>query len=364
MKSEQRTTPGTSVRAKRVDPAATTRLEALGSSDISSLIEPYRRELQLHCYRLLGSLHDAEDLVQETMLRAWQRFDTFKGTASLRTWLYTIATNACLDALKKRSPRTLPVAASPATDPLGPIAQPTADALWLEPFPDSWLAEAADNPEAHYTRHESISLAFLTVLQLLPPRQRAILLLLDVLDWRASEVAHLLGISVSAVNSAMHRARVTLAKHYHPDERELAQVSLTDAETSALLSRYVQAWETDDVAGLVALLKEDATFSMPPFSAWFWGREAIRTIFTSKLFGSGVQKQWRLSPTAANAQPAFAIYQADDSKGSYRAFGIQVVTLDGSAPARPIAAVTIFNVPSLVTFFGFPLQLPGEASDM
>jgi RNA polymerase sigma-70 factor (ECF subfamily) len=167
----------------------------------------------------------------------------------------------------------------------------------------------------------------------------------------------------SAVNSALHRARVTLGKHYHPDERELAQVSLTNAETSALLSRYVQAWETDDVSGLVALLKEDATFSMPPFAAWYRGQEAIRAIFTSKLFGSGVQKRWRLSQTGANAQPAFAIYRADESQESYRAFGIQVVTLDDSAPDRPIAAVTIFNVPSLVTFSGFPLQLPGEPSN-
>src|SRR5260221_109880 len=221
------------------------------------------------------------------------------------------------------------------------------------------LGEAADNPEAHYTRRESVSLAFLTVLQLLPPRQRAILLLSDVLDWHASEVAHLLEISVSAVNSALHRARVTLEKHYHPDEREMAQVSLTDAATNALLSRYVQAWETDDVAGLVALLKEDATLSMPPFPSWFWGREAIRAILTSKLFGSGVQQKWRLSPTGANAQPAFALYRADESQGFYRALGIQVVTLDGSAPAGPVAAVTIFNVPSLVTSFGFPLQLPG-----
>jgi RNA polymerase sigma-70 factor, ECF subfamily len=238
--SEQGKTHSTSGRAKRVDPAAITHLATTDPSDISSLIEPYRGELYLHCYRLLGSLQDAEDLVQETMLRAWQHFDTFKGSASLRTWLYTIATNACLDALKKRPPRTLSVAAYPAADPLGSIVPATAEALWLEPFPDSWLTEAADNPEAHYTRRESVSFAFLTILQMLPPRQRAILLLSDVLDWSASEVAHLLEISVSAVNSALHRARVTLAKHYHPDEREMAQVSLTDADMSALLSRYVQ----------------------------------------------------------------------------------------------------------------------------
>jgi RNA polymerase sigma-70 factor (ECF subfamily) len=303
-------------------------------------------------------LYDAEDLVQETMLRAWRHFDTFKGSASLRTWLYTIATNACLDVLKKHPPRTLPMAAFPSADPLLPIASPATEAIWLEPFPDSWLSEATDNPEARYTRRESISFAFLTVLQLLPPRQRAILLLSDVLEWHASEIAHLLEISVSAVKSALHRARVTLAKHYHANWQEIAEGGLLDAATSALLARYVQAWETDDVAGLVALLKEDATLNMPPLPSWFKGREAIRALLTSAVFGSGVQKKWRLYPTAANAQPAFALYRVDESTGFYRAFGIQLVTLDRSTPAMYIVEVTIFNVPSLVTSFGFPLQLP------
>lgn len=330
---------------------------------MSSLLEPYRKELYLHCYRLLGSLHDAEDLVQETMLRAWRHFDTFQGLGSLRSWLYSIATNACLDALKKRPPRTLPQAFSPATDPRSPIAKAPAEVLWLEPFPDTWLAEAAENPEARYSRHESVSLAFLTALQLLPPRQRAILILSDVLDWHANEIAYLLELSVSAVTSALHRARVTLAKNYQMDERERAQVSLIDAGTSTLLSRYVQAWETDDVAGLVALLKEDATLSMPPFSAWYRGREAIRAIlthlFTSRAVGSGAQNQWHLSPTSANAQPAFVMFRAGESRSSYQAFGLQVVTLAGSTPTRRIAEVTIFNTPSLVTSFGFLLQLPG-----
>src|SRR5215813_1969029 len=228
MTSEPRKRGSTSGKADRVDEASVTGLPAPGPSDISSLIEPYRRELHLHCYRLLGSLHDAEDLVQETMLRAWRHFDTFKGSASLRTWLYTIATNACLDVLKKRSSRTLPMAAFPTADPEGPIAPPLAEATWLEPFPDSWLSRATENPEARYTRLESISLAFLTALQLLAPRQRAILLLSDVLDWRASEVAHLLEISVGAVNSALHRARVTLENHYDTNEREKMQMSCTD----------------------------------------------------------------------------------------------------------------------------------------
>ena len=293
--------------------------------------------------------------MQETMLRAWQRFDAFKGASSLRTWLYTIATNACLDALKKRPPRTLPQASFSPTDPRLPLAQARAGASWLEPFPDNWLAEAVENPEARYSRREGVSLAFLTVLQRLPPRQRAILLLSDVLDWQASEITHLLEISVSAVKSALHRARVTLAKHYHEDQQAMPQGDLPGAATSALLARYVQAWETDDVAGLVALLKEDATLSMPP--SWFWGRTAIGAILTSTVFGS-VPKKWRLFPTQANAQPAFALYRADETSGCYQAFGIQIVTLDRSAPNSHIVEMTIFNVPSLVTSFGFPLQWP------
>ncbi len=335
-------------------------------SEFISLIEPYRRELHLHCYRLLGSLYDAEDLVQETMLRAWQHFDTFKGQASLRTWLYRIATNACLDALKKRLPRTLPVAVSPAADPLHPLAPAWAESTWLEPYPDSWLAEATEDPAARYSRRESVSLAFLIVLQLLPPRQRAILLLSDVLDWRTSEIASLLSISVSAVNSALHRARVTMAKQYHTHERERGEDLETDAATQALLERYLHAWETEDVAGLVALMKEDATFTMPPSPSWYLGREAIRTVLTTQAFAPLAQNRWHFSPTRATGCPAFAVYHATGLGGTFLAFGIQVVTTcsinrhstDDGAPGLLIADVTTFLDPSLLPFFGFPPELP------
>lgn len=325
-------------------------------SDTGSLIEPYRGELLLHCYRLTGSLHDAEDAVQETMLRAWRHFSTFtsRGPGSLRTWLYTIATNVCFDALKKRSPRTLPTATVPAADPFKPVAARNAEILWLEPFPDAWLAEAAENPEARYTRSESVSLAFLTALQLLPPRQRAILILADVLDWRASEIAQLLEISVAAVNSALHRARLTLEKNYPSEKRDMTRISHTDAATHALLTRYVHAWETDDVDGLVALLKEDAKLSMPPVPSWYQGREAIGTFLSTTVFQAGIQQRWRFYPTRTNAQPAFALYRADEADGPYRARGLQVITLDGSQ----IADITAFLVPELVAPFGFPLQLP------
>ncbi|WP_244421930.1 sigma-70 family RNA polymerase sigma factor [Ktedonobacter racemifer] len=348
-------------KTDHVHEALITDFAAHGQSESGLLIEPYRRELLLHCYRLLGALHDAEDAVQETMLRAWRHFDTFTdlGPGSLRTWLYTIATNTSLDILKKRSPRTLPTATSLASDPTRPVAPRSAEVLWLEPFPDSWLTEATENPEARYTRQESVSLAFLTALQLLPPRQRAILLLSDVLDWRAVEIAQLLEISVPAANSALHRARVTLGKNYHSEQREMEQVRRADTATNMLLARYLQAWETDDVDGLVALLKEDATLSMPPVPSWYQGREAIRTILLAVLFPSGVQKRWRLFPTRANGQPAFAVYRADEATGFYRAFALQVVALDGSRrDQRQVADVTAFLGPKLVTSFGFPLQLP------
>jgi RNA polymerase sigma-70 factor (ECF subfamily) len=331
-------------------------------SEFTSLIEAYRQELHLHCYRLLGSLHEAEDLVQETMLRAWQYRATFKGQASLRTWLYRIATNACLDVLKKRPPRVLPVAISPAADPFLPLAPAWAESTWLEPFPDSWLTEAEEqtqDPAERYARRESISLAFLTILQQLPPRQRAILLLSDVLDWHSNEIADLLSISVSAVKSALHRARVTLAKLYHDDERErAARLPTNDAATQKQLERYLHAWETQDITGLVALLKEDATFTMPPSPSWYRGGEAIRTVLTTQAFAPLAQNRWHFSPTRANGCPAFAVYHSIGSEKISRAFGLQIVTLLDSASGLQIADVTTFLDPSLLTYFGFPHELP------
>lgn len=330
-------------------------------SDGDLIIEPYRRELLLHCYRLLGSLHDAEDAVQDAMLRAWRHFDTFteKEPGSLRRWLYTIATNTSLDLLKKRSPRTLPTIAFPASDATKPVAPRSAEVLWLEPLPDSWFAEAAEDPEARYTRYESVSLAFLTALQLLPARQRAILLLSDVLDWRAAEIARLLEISVGAVNSALHRARVTLAKNYQHEQPEQMQFDGTNAAIDALLARYLKMWETDDVEGLVALLKEDAILSMPPVPSWYQGREAIRMVLLAVLFPLGVRNRRRLSLTRANGQPAFVVYRADEATGIYRAFALQIVTIDATLPDQPqIASVTAFLEPDLVASFGVPLQLP------
>jgi RNA polymerase sigma-70 factor (ECF subfamily) len=241
-------------------------------------------------------------------------------------------------------------------DPVLRVFQTLLISTLRNQVPDSWLVEATEDPATRYSRHESVSLAFLTVLQLLPPRQRAILILSDVLDWHASEIASLLSISVSAVNSALHRARVTMAKQYHTHEREGGEDLEVDAATQALLERYLHAWETEDVAGLVALMKEDATFTMPPSPSWYLGREAIGTVLTTQAFAPLAQNRWHFSPTRVNGCPAFAVYHTTGLDGTFRAFGIQVVTLD-DAPGLLIADVTTFLDPSLLPFFGFPPEL-------
>jgi RNA polymerase sigma-70 factor (ECF subfamily) len=326
----------------------------------SALAEPYRRELQVHCYRILGSLHEAEDMVQETFLRAWKRLYTYEGRAPFRAWLYKIATNICLDALdQRRSRRLLPVSSLPASDPRAPIQPPSPELIWLEPFPDEWLGDPATaNPEARYSAYESISLAFLTALQALPPRQRAILILSDVLDWSASETADLLGLTVSAVNSALHRARTTLTQRYHGREPEGANLALTDERTQKLLRHYVQAWQTADVNGLVALLKEDAALAMPPSPSWYQGREAIGIFVATTVFADGGMfpgkafGRWRLLPTHANGAPAFAIYQRTEGD-EFQPFGIHILTCE----TGQLVQIFSFINPSLPSKLGLPATL-------
>jgi RNA polymerase sigma-70 factor, ECF subfamily len=255
------------------------------------LTSPYRRELEVHCYRLLGSLHDSEDLLQETLLRAWQRLDAFEGRSSLRRWLYKIATNACLNALE-RTPRVL---LFPTGDERGP---PTARVDWLEPYPDSLLPETAD-PQARLDLSESVALAFLAAIQHLPPRQRAMLLLFDALGWTAVEIAELLETSVAAVNSGLQRARATL------DTRPAARP--TEEEERVLLERFVDAWERVDIQGLVELLREDAVMAMPPEPVWFGGRAAVGDFFAT-VPAEGDLARIKLVPTRANLRPALAAY--------------------------------------------------------
>ncbi len=344
-------------RFPALDPDENALLRAASRGDqkqFSTLTEPYRYELQVHCYRILGSWSESEDLVQETYLRAWRGLKTYEGRASLRAWLYKIATNACLDQLAKwRRRRILPSAGQPAANPLNPIAPPPRDPAWLEPMHDDWLLAAAAGPETHYLARESISLAFLAALQTLAPRQRAVLILMDVLDWRAREVADQLDTTVSAVYSALHRARVKIGDEYHG--RDMDPALQTDARTQRLLKKYVEAWESADVAGLVALLKDSATFLMPPSPSWYQGRDSIGTFVSNTVFGEGgmfpgkAAGRWKLVPTRANGQPAFAFFQRTP-EGGYQAAGVQVLTIQ----AGTIETINSFNDPALPERFGMP----------
>jgi RNA polymerase sigma-70 factor (ECF subfamily) len=302
---------------------------------------------------MLGSVLDAEDLVQETLLRAWKNLDSFEGRASLRAWLYKIATNACLDELAKRPRRGLPPDLYPEADPDDPLAAAVSDPIWLEPYPDSLLGSIRHDPAARYDLWESITLAFLIALQTLPPRQRAILLLRDVVGFRASEVASLLEDSVSAVNSALYRARLRLAERYL--DRGIPSPSI-DSSQRQLLERYLTAWEAADIDGLVALLKEDASFPMPPLPTWVKGREAIREFVSRHILDGEARGRWRLIATEANGQPAFGWYRRRSSQSGFTAFAIQVVTIEGGW----ISDATTFGFPQLFSAFGLPPELGSD----
>jgi len=319
----------------------------------SELVEGHRRELQIHCYRMLGSVLDAEDLVQETLLRAWKNLDSFEGRASLRAWLYKIATNACLDELAKRPRRGLPPDFYPAADPDSPLGTAVSDPIWLEPYPDRLVGSLLNDPAARYDVQESISLAFLVALQTLPPRQRAVLLMRDVVGLRATEVANLLDDSVSAVNSTLYRARSKMEERY---SKRAADLPALDSNQRSLLDRYLAAWEAADIDGLVELMKEEASFPMPPLPTWVRGRAAIREFVSRHILDGDARGRWRLVPTQANGQPAFGWYRRRADPPGFGAFAIQVVTLEGGA----IAAATTFAFPRLFAAFGLPPELGAD----
>jgi RNA polymerase sigma-70 factor (ECF subfamily) len=296
-----------------------------GFDDFQLLTDSYHRELLVHCYRMLGSVDDAEDALQETFLRAWRRLDSLKEQASLRAWLYKIATNVSLDMLDYRKARSTPLLVYAPADPQDPLPAPVNDPVWLDPLPDEYLDGLSLNPEAHVETRESVALAFLAMLQNLPGRQRAVLILRDVLGWKAHEVADLLNITVAAVNSALQRARATIKKQ-QTDLGLHRRVAVEETPTGDLLSRYLKAWETADTNSLIALLREDAVLTMPPSPAWYRGREAIKAFLDGFLFAGQAKDRFRLMAARANGCPAFGTYQRDEN-GIYQPVTLQVLTI-------------------------------------
>jgi RNA polymerase sigma-70 factor (ECF subfamily) len=324
------------------------------------LVGPYRRELKVHCYKMLGSAHDAEDLLQESFLRAWRGLARFQGRASLRTWLYRITTNACLNALasRKSAQRLLPDTRGPASTQM-PEGEPDLEPTWIEPYPDFELEDIADDaagPAARYEMADSVRIAFVVAIQHLPPRQRAVLLLSDVLGWAPVEVASLLGGSIASVNSALQRARGTLANHYPNDQ--LAHRPTTDDQQRALLDRYLRAWEHKDLDGFVNLLREDAVYSMPPWSHWYQGRSAIRSFFEAVWVSYG---SFRLLPVRANLQPGFAVYTRGPSNSLWRAHSIQLLSVNHGSIISLTKYVPPLG-PSLFRTFGLAETLSNTGS--
>lgn len=309
--------------------------------DFAAAVEPFRRELLAHCYRILGSIHDAEDLVQETYLRAWRGFDRFEGRSSVRRWLYKIATMACLTALETRSRRPLPSGlGAPSDDHRVELAPGDPSVPWLQPAPDALFG--GEDPAAIVEGKSSVRLAFVAALQLLPARQRAVLTLRDVLSFRSAEVAEMLGTTTAAVDSALRRARAQLATA-GPVQDDLAEPA--EESRRELLARYVDAFDRADADALVNLLRADVELEMPPVPTWFTGRRAVVGFLADHVLLH--RRQWRIVPTAANGQPAFVIYQRTHD-GRYEAYGVQVLTLIGARVSR----ITVFVDPSLVPAFG------------
>ncbi len=336
-------------------PTQTARVLAAQAGDqmaFETLVGAYRRELLVHCYRMLGSVHDAEDLVQETLLRAWEKRATLTSPGSYRAWLYRIATNLCLNTLTRVPRRSLPPDTHPPSDPSSPSSPRLREPIWLEPFPDELLADQQIEPEYCALQRERITLAFLVALQHLTPTQRAILLLREVLEWPAVEVAEWLHLSVPAVNSALQRARRALHQLHEGSETPMAEPR---PHVQDLLDRYVALWEQADIPGLVALLREDAWVTMPPIPAWFQGRAAIATLLSTRIFTPG--RQWRLLPTRANGSPAFGLYQREAEADVYQLVGLVVLGVVG----EQIGSLVAFLELSSFSSFALPPTLASSS---
>jgi RNA polymerase sigma-70 factor (ECF subfamily) len=303
------------------------------------LVEPHRGELHAHCYRMLGSVHDAEDALQDALLRAWRGLGRFEGRSSLRSWLYAIATNACLDAIGRRSKRVLPVDFPPADPNAGP-GEPLVESAWIEPYPDEAIGvgDGFAAPEARFEQRESVELAFIAALQHLPATQRAVLILRDVLGFSAREAATTLETTTASVNSALQRARAAVEQRLPEQSQQATLRALGDEGVREVVESYLDAWERQDVEAVVSMLAEDAAFAMPPLRDWFRGREAIRTFLAGWPLSG--QWRWRALRVQASGQEALAFYSLDPDSETYQRFALNVLTLRDGEVAEVDAFLT------------------------
>jgi len=317
------------------------------------LAEPHRRALHAHCYRMLGSVHDAEDALQETLLRAWRGLASFEGRSSLRSWLYTIATNACLRALERRPKRVLPIDYAPAADPHDRLGEPLVESVWVEPYPDERLGleDGLVSPEARYEQRESVELAFIAALQHLPARQRAVLILRDVLGFSAREVADVLETTPPGVDSALQRAHKAVDERLPERSQQAVLRSLDDQGVREIVDRFVDAWERADVDAVVAMLASDGAMTMPPLPTWYRGREAVAGFLKAEVLRR--DKRWRIVPVRANGQLAFGNYRWDEERATFVPRSLSVLTLDGQL----IADFTTFLDPELIPRFALPDEI-------
>jgi RNA polymerase sigma-70 factor (ECF subfamily) len=318
------------------------------------LVGPYRSELHAHCYRMLGSVPDAEDALQDALLSAWRGLSRFEGRSSLRSWLYKIATNACLKAIERRPKRVLPIDYGPPADPHDRPGEPLVESVWIEPYPDERLGleDGFAGPEARYERRESVELAFIAALQHVGARQRAVLILRDVLGFSAREVAEVLETTPAAVDSALQRAHETVDERLPEQSQQAALRSLDDQALRDVVEGYVDAWHRSDVDAIVTMLADDAVIAMPPLATWYRGREAVAAFLRRWPMVSGAR--WRLVPARANGQLAFGHYSWDAEQDRFMPHGVDVLTLRG----EHIEEITIFRTPEALGRFGLPAEIP------
>jgi RNA polymerase sigma-70 factor, ECF subfamily len=331
-------------------------LEAARHGDeraFSRLVGSHRPALHAHCYRMLGSVQDAEDALQETLLNAWRALPRFEGRSSLKSWLYKIATNACLKTVERRPRRVLPIDYGPAADPHDPLAQPLVESVWIDPYPDAGveLEDRLAGPDARYEERESVELAFVAALQNIPARQRAILILRDVLAFSAKEVAETLETTPAAVDTALQRAHKTVDERLPAQSQQATLQALGDEQLREIVDRFVDAWERADVDAVVAMLAHDATITMPPQPTWYRGRDAIATFLHAIPFAAGAR--WRLLPAGANGQIAFGEYRWNEAAQRFVGRAVMVLTIADAG----IADISAFGSPELFPHFGLPERL-------